>query len=826
MSKILPFVFLLAVLPVLSADSTLPTLQEIRLAEYWVDSHWNIDSRKTDIVPAGLTVLANHDPVRKNRRGETPLNISGTVFSRGLYVHANSHVRIVLPQPAKKLTATLGIDSNPQTSGGRGSVIFIIKTDDKEVFRSERLTEGMKPVSLQIDIGGVREFDLIVNDAGDGISCDQSDWADVKVELADGTTLFLDELPFQNTVQDTGLPFSFQYGDINSVEFLKQCRFTKTVQKPDATKTQYTLVWFDDKTKLETRMVGVQYHDFPVVEWTLYFKNTGTQNTPILANINAADLTLPQDGQTESVLHHHIGSPCTSQDYRPLETRLRPGERQRFSGTDGRPSDQHFPYFSLANGTSSKEGGTIAVVGWSGQWEAVFSNINEENRKGRIHFRAGQEQVHTTLFPGEEIRSPMIALLFWNGERLRSQNVWRRWFIAHNAPKIDGKIPKYHWTINTSPYYWEMVNADTQKQIMFIDGLLERGLFIDYWWMDAGWYVNDGSWGNTGTWEVDQKRFPGGLRPISDHANAKGVKTLVWFEPERVTAGTWLTQQHPDWVLGGKEGGLLNLGHPDAQKWLVEHIDGLIRSEGIGLYRQDFNIAPLGFWRRNDAPDRQGITENKHVCGYLAFWDELRRRHPNMSIDSCASGGRRNDLETLRRAIILHRSDNYETTGNQGQSFGLASWTPLFGIGAGGSDQYHFRSMTTPFQNSSFDVRDEQFDFAIARKYQADWKRLCQYYAADYYPLTPYSTDEQSWVAWQYNSYDGSSGIVQIFKRPESIYTSARLKLYGLAPDAAYTFDDFDGRPPITLSGHELMEKGLPLTIEESRVALILEYHK
>lgn len=35
--------------------------------------------------------------------------------------------------------------------------------------------------------------------------------------------------------------------------------------------------------------------------------------------------------------------------------------------------------------------------------------------------------------------------------------------------------------------------------------------------------------------------------------------------------------------------------------------------------------------------------------GYLAYWDELRRTNPDLFIDSCASGGRRNDLETMRR---------------------------------------------------------------------------------------------------------------------------------------------------------------------------------
>ena len=72
--------------------------------------------------------------------------------------------------------------------------------------------------------------------------------------------------------------------------------------------------------------------------------------------------------------------------------------------------------------------------------------------------------------------------------------------------------------------------------------------------MDAGWYpANETGWPKTGTWEVDTKRFPGGLRAISDHAHAKGVKTIVWFEPERVHAGTWLAENHPG-VDPGRQG--------------------------------------------------------------------------------------------------------------------------------------------------------------------------------------------------------------------------------------------------------------------------------
>jgi alpha-galactosidase len=643
------------------------------------------------------------------------------------------------------------------------------------------------------------------------------------------------------------LTYSFVYGDISSEDHLKTCELKESISK-EKKKTLYEYTWMDPKTKLEIKMNGIVYADYPVIEWTVYFTNTGTKKTPILSNVKGIDMILSlAPNHTEAYLHHNVGSPCQKNDYEPLRSPLLPGTRLRFSGRDGRGSDGDWPYFNVANGGQDSDGGTIVVVGWPGQWEGEFVNPRESGQQGNLQIRAGQEQVNCTLLPGETFRTPRIALLFWEGEKNRSQNVWRRWFLAHNAPRrSDGSVPPFHWTVNTSIYYWEMINANTENQIMFIDKLLEHGLFIDYWWMDAGWYYNNGHWANTGTWEVDKKRFPKGLREISDHANKKGVKTLVWFEPERVTESSWLKENHPEWVLGEGDFGLLNLGNPDAWNWLVNHIDNVIVSEGIGLYRQDFNIGPLGRWRDNDTPDRQGISENKHVQGYLAFWDELRRRHPDMSIDSCASGGRRNDLETLKRAIILHRSDNYDPVGNQGQSFGLALWTPLAGIGSSGADQYNFRSAMCPFQNSSFDVREENsgvdqkfasdnstlatrdgtFDFAIARKYQADWKRCTKYYAQDYYPLTPYSLDETAWLAWQYVAYDGSGGIVQIFKRSQSPYETARLQMYGLDPDATYVFEDFDGHPEIKCGGRELMELGLPITIEERRVSRILEFRR
>jgi alpha-galactosidase len=375
-------------------------------------------------------------------------------------------------------------------------------------------------------------------------------------------------------------------------------------------------------------------------------------------------------------------------------------------------------------------------------------------------------------------------------------------------------------------------------------------LKIDYWWMDAGWYKNNGTWVNTGTWEVDTKRFPNGLRAITDHAHGKGVKSIVWFEPERVTPGTWLFETHPEWLLKAPpnpgnqayapEWQLLDLGNPEARGWLIEHVDGLIKQQGVDLYRQDFNMDPLFFWRAHDAADRQGITEIRHVTGYLAYWDELRRRHPNLLIDSCASGGRRNDLESMRRAVPLTKSDYlFEPVGEQCHFYGIAMWIPYHGTGTlvgpsdiiatptGQADPYIFRSNMCPSVTACWDMRRADLDYEALRRLTKQFRRIAPNYFGDYYPLTPYDTTQKTWMAWQFDRPDQGEGVVQAFRRAESEQEAAQFKLRGLDPHATYVVSDLDHPDNATeATGSTLLERGLSVTIVQRPGAAIFAYRR
>ncbi len=768
---------------------------------------------------AGYEVISNHDPVQRNARSGAPLNLAGQQYTRGLYCHALSKLIVRLPSPGAKFSAVVGVDSNSDTKGGKGSVVFIVTADGKELFRTPTMHEGTKQ-SVNVELTGAKSFVLEASDAGDGIGHDQADWADAKVTLQDGKELWLGDMPEAGGAPPsrTGLPISFTLGGEKSTSLFRQNPPQHKSETKDD-RVEHVTTWSDPRSGLQMRCVAVEYRDFPTIEWTVYFKNTGGQDTPILEDVRALDTWLARDKASEYVLHHNVGSPSNQTDYKPLTTRLPANAQAGFAPNGGRSSDPHWPYFNLAY----DGGGLIVVVGWPGQWSADFKCDGDTG----LHLLAGQQLNHYTLHPGEEVRTPLVVLQFWKGDRQRSQNIWRRWMMAHNVPRVDGKTPPSMLAACSSHQYAEMINANEENQKLFVDRYLAEGLKLDFWWMDAGWYINDGSWQNTGTWEVDPKRFPKGLRAVTDHAREKSVRSIVWFEPERVTGGTWLTKNHPEWIRGGAGGGLLDLGNDEARKWLIDHIDKLITDQGIDLYREDFNMEPLHAWLSGESGDRQGMSEMKHVLGHLAYWDAIKQRHPKIMIDSCASGGRRDDLETMRRAVPLLRSDHiFDPIGQQNHTYGIASWLPFYGTGLKANDVYSFRSQMTPFMIACYDMRDTKVPYEELRRLYGQWRSIGSLYFADYYPLGEYDGSDSCWMAWQFDSPEEGRGMVQAFRRHKDTTDENRYKLQGVEDAARYKVRSLDAPDQVTeMSGHDLLTAGLPIKTPPGS-AVVLMYEK
>jgi len=322
--------------------------------------------------------------------------------------------------------------------------------------------------------------------------------------------------------------------------------------------------------------------------------------------------------------------------------------------------------------------------------------------------------------------------------------------------------------------------------------LAARGIEVFWSDMDPQQWYPGGFPEGTGTWEPDPAKYPRGLKLVGDAAHAAGLGYLLWFEPERVHFATRIDKEHPEWVMKpqGEWSQLFRLHDPAARKWLTDCIDAQVTAAGLDWIRWDFNLEPLGFWRRNDAPDRQGMTEIQHIEGLYAMWDELRARHPGLVVDICASGGRRIDLETLMRGLPLWHSDlqcsGPHPAADQLQNGGLNRWLPLHGCGNFAYEPaYEFRSAMTAGNILATNTTAPDSAEAVQRTV-AVYGKGRPYMLGDFYPLFPHDASEQAWYGYQFHRPDLDAGMAVLFRREKSPDAARTIRLNGVDPSSSY----------------------------------------
>ena len=716
-------------------------------------------------------------------------------------------------------------------------------------------------------------------------------------------------MPFLN---DVPLPaISFRYGGKNSADFLASWLHAETSQKkPDHLLTRR--VYNDDATGLRVTVEAKQFDcgmgvspvslavsspaekqqqdraetalermgkmpmphtgGTPVpraLEWIVYFENRGKADTPIIENILPLDATTAFDVKEKLTLHHAKGSLCNMDDFLPQTTEIAingwpRGPKKTLSCLYGRSSNGTLPFMNLQR----KGGGMILAIGWSGQWAASFERTNDS-----LHVTAGMERTHLVLRPGEKIRTPRILTIDWQGDDAEiGNNLLRRVMIAHYLPRIDGELVMPPAAQCIQWYYYFTGKAGEEFEYRALETAKKVG--ITAYWIDACWYGNtegdQADWAEqVGSWEVNRKRFPNGLRPISDAARKAGMKFVLWFEPERVRAGSQLAKEHPEFLLDADptradaKNLLLNLGNPDARKYMTDTLSAAIEEHGVSIFRQDFNFEPFPYWDKADAPDRAGMTEIRYVEGLYEMWDELLRRHKGLSIDNCASGGRRIDLETCSRSLPLWPSDFFDTcgptfglnlnAGDQCINLGLARWVPLFGGGVWSFNPYSSRSeiiggftfgghidfadlnqQDGPTAYTGHDmlgktkcVISDDFPVAAAKAAIDEWKSLRPFFIGDFHVLVPITVSSADWCAYQFHRADLHAGFAMFFRRQDSPFATMEAKLKNIDPAATYEVSLSEGYtegPRRKMNGKELANQ--TIAISQKPGSVLLRYRR
>lgn len=643
--------------------------------------------------------------------------------------------------------------------------------------------------------------------------------------------------------------FSFKLGGKNVWDLEYRSEMT---EDNDILTTTY---YFEGDLKVTN--IAKKYEKSGAYEWVNYIESISNTPTEIISELWDCCCTMPlehenpkkweaysPDANTATKVYAPTGSTWSKDEfYSDADTlkgnhrinHIYPGETKAYSASGGRSSENNAPFFNIhKNGK-----GYIFAIGWTGQW-----NCEIERTKDDITFKSKIEDTHFRVLPGEKFRTSSVVMLPYKGDVTASHNKWRH-LVKEHFSLIEAEGLEKHGPLCAG--IWG--GMKTESVLKRIEQIKKNNLPFEYIWMDAGWYGADtlpspdefeGDWArHTGDWTVSPLIHPNKLKDVSKAVHDAGMKFLLWFEPERVIRTTPITLAHPEYfLLPGDEDNdnyLLNLGNESAWNYCFKTLSNLIEDLKIDCYRQDFNFEPLEYWRKNDEADRKGISEIKHINGMYKLWDSLLKKFPGLIIDNCASGGRRIDIETLRRSMPLWRSDyqcpaNYDIEASQCHHMTFNTWMPYSGTGSGREyDEYRIRSaydssMTT---NYSFSEREnfcdtkEKIDFI--KKYTEEYLKVRPYFSEDFYPLTEFSDKLDTWSAMQFDRPSKNDGIIQVFRRENSPYETASFSLGGINETNNYLFEDIDGGE-FTVSGKELIEEGLKIYIPDKRTAKIYFY--
>jgi alpha-galactosidase len=324
---------------------------------------------------------------------------------------------------------------------------------------------------------------------------------------------------------------------------------------------------------------------------------------------------------------------------------------QRAESFGGRPgfAGAHWVQCDADATTETSGPALTAHLAWSGDaWSEV---VRDADGKALLTLGVRLDAGEVVLAAGDAWPSPPALIAMSFAGHAPARQAFHNHIRDALLPPTVASPRKVH--LNS----WEALGFDLDpgRLSQLVDDAAALG--VERFVLDDGWFAgrsNDRS--SLGDWTVDTARFPGGLAPLIAHATARGMDFGLWVEPEMVSPDSALYRAHPDWCLHvadmlrptQRSQLMLDLTQSAVTDYLFSALDALLTGNAIAYLKWDHN---------REAFPRAGRSVAQ-VTALYALLDRLRAAHPEVEIESCASGGGRVDLGILSRCTRIWASDN------------------------------------------------------------------------------------------------------------------------------------------------------------------------
>ncbi len=328
--------------------------------------------------------------------------------------------------------------------------------------------------------------------------------------------------------------------------------------------------------------------------------------------------------------------------------------------TTGNSSNRHNPGIILAKKHTHEDHGDCIGINliYSGNHYGAIQVSNH----GLVRVMTGinPHAFSWPLGPNETFETPEAVISF-SSKGLNDLSKSFHQFVNHHLVPEAFKMKERPVVMNT----WEAYFMDINQRKLLSFAKKAKSFGVETVVLDDGWFStrNDDTKG-LGDYNVNRKKFKKGLtKPISK-IKKQGLSFGIWVEPEMVNPESDYYKAHPDHAIlvpgrlpeKGRNQLVLDLSRPAVQDRIVEKITGLLDTYDISYVKWDMNrhITDMHSPTLRD----QGMFFHAYILGLYQVFERIRAKHPELLIESCASGGNRFDLGMLYYTPQIWASDN------------------------------------------------------------------------------------------------------------------------------------------------------------------------
>ena len=591
----------------------------------------------------------------------------------------------------------------------------------------------------------------------------------------------------------------------------------------------YDVVQDEDSEELILHLKDNHYEFFMDLHYKLYPAYDLMERKVVIQNqtpdpiqierLHSAQFHIPYENLNFSNVHGHWGA-----------------EQQRFvqkvsygkiliENRRGISTHNHNPYFVLDRDATETSGEVyFGALRMSGN----FSGVVEQTPYGETLVQMGlnDHDCLITLQSGERFEAPSILCGYSSsGFETMSQNLHRfaRDHIVHK-----GIRPILYNSWEATEFH---VNSQDQIKLAQKARELDAELFV----LDDGWFGERHSTQNgLGDWYVNEGKFPNGLEELIGAVKDLGMMFGIWVEPEMVNPKAKLYQDHPDWIYHyetrvsdtSRVQYVLNVTKPEVREFIYNMLDNLLTKYDIDYIKWDAN-RPIS----QTGPQRD--IWYKHIQTVYDIVRDLKKKHPQVLFEACASGGGRIDYGILSIFDDFWTSDNTDAYDRLYIQDAYSRIYPIKAMRAWVTDCPNFlsgRIIPLKFRYHSammgslgigcniLKFTDEETELSkdMIRQYK-EIRPIVQ--EGDFYRLDNPSANEY----FLYEYLKGDQGLIFAFLPQSKVgHRGTTIRLRGLDEQTLYTLHTQQGE--ITKSGNYLMHHGLELKLTGDYASVIIPF--